>query len=74
MNVKGIVILILLVALVIFTAQNYEVVEVRFLVWSFVTSRALVIFAAMAMGVVIGWLTARRSQGMQADQHQAPTP
>ena len=48
---------LLLVALVVvFTAQNYAVVEVRFLLWRIELSRAIVIFGSLVAGVVVGWL------------------
>jgi len=57
MNWKWILILILLLFLVIFTSQNYEVVKIQFLFWSFKTSRALIIFSTLLIGIVIGWIT-----------------
>jgi len=56
MSWKWIVVLILMLFVVIFTAQNYEVVKIQFLFWSFQTSRAIVIFATMILGIVIGWI------------------
>lgn len=55
MNWKFAVILILLVLLVIFTVQNYEKVSIQFLFWSFQTSRAIIIFSTLVVGVIIGW-------------------
>ena len=57
MHWKWILVLILLVILVIFTAQNYEVVRIQFLFWSFETSRAIIIFSTLVIGVLIGWIT-----------------
>ena len=56
MNWKWVLILILLLLLVIFTAQNYETVEIIFLFWSFTTSRAIILFATLAVGFIIGWI------------------
>ncbi len=56
MSWKWIVVLILMLFLVIFTAQNYEVVKIQFLFWSFQTSRAIVIFATLFIGIVTGWI------------------
>lgn len=56
MNGKLVLVLILLFLLVIFTAQNYELIEIRFLFWAFQTSRAIIIFSALVIGVFIGWL------------------
>ena len=46
-----------LIALVlIFVVQNTQVVEFRFLVWTISASRALMLFGALAIGIVAGWL------------------
>lgn len=63
MNWKWILILILLLFLVIFTSQNYEVVKIQFLFWSFKTSRALIIFSTLLIGIVIGWITSFIKKG-----------
>ncbi|MFH1692123.1 MAG: LapA family protein [Candidatus Omnitrophota bacterium] len=55
MNWKLVCVLALLILLVIFTAQNYELIEIHFLFWSFQTSRAIIIFVSMCIGVIIGW-------------------
>lgn len=55
MNWHWAVILILMLFLVIFTAQNYDIVRIQFLLWSFETSRAIVIFATLFIGIIIGW-------------------
>ncbi|MFC1590287.1 lipopolysaccharide assembly protein LapA domain-containing protein [Candidatus Omnitrophota bacterium] len=49
------VILLLMLLLVVFTVQNYEVVSIQLLFWSFSTSRAIVIFVTLIIGIVIGW-------------------
>ena len=56
MNWKWILVLILLLLLIIFTTQNYEVVKIKFLFWSFKTSRAIVIFVTLFLGIIIGWV------------------
>jgi len=66
----------LLLVVVTFTAQNAEVTEIRFLGWSFVLSRAVVIFLALVIGILIGWLTPwtpseeRRGNGKQPAQSE----
>ncbi|UCH12447.1 MAG: LapA family protein [Candidatus Omnitrophota bacterium] len=57
MNWHWAVILALMLFLVIFTVQNYEVVNIQFLFWSFSTSRAIVIFATLVVGIAIGWIS-----------------
>ena len=54
MNWKLILVLILFILAVIFTIQNYEVVEINFLFWSFNMSRAIIIFSSILIGLVIG--------------------
>ncbi len=44
--------------LVIFVAQNYESVEIKFLLWGFTTSKAIVLFLTLTVGIIIGWTTA----------------
>jgi len=51
---KWIVVIILLLFLVIFTAQNHEAVKIQFLFWSFQTSRAIIIFSSLVIGFIIG--------------------
>ena len=53
---KWVLILTLMLFLVIFTAQNYKIVEIRFLFWAFSTSRAIVIFATFLIGLIVGWI------------------
>ena len=55
MNWKWIVLFFLLLFLVIFATQNYEIVEITFLFWSFRTSRAIIIFSTLLAGILIGW-------------------
>lgn len=55
MNWKLILILTLLLLVVIFTAQNHEVVKVKFLFWSFEASSAFILFLDLLIGIIIGW-------------------
>ena len=51
------IIFIGLIALVlIFVVQNTQVVEFKFLVWTMSVSRALMLFGALAVGVIAGWI------------------
>lgn len=65
MSWRWIIVLILMIILVIFTTQNYEVVKIQFLIWSFKTSRAMIIFIALVIGFIMGSIvgyTSRRSR------------
>ncbi|MFH1776016.1 MAG: lipopolysaccharide assembly protein LapA domain-containing protein [Candidatus Omnitrophota bacterium] len=58
MNWHWAIVLILMLFLVIFTVQNSEVLKIRFLFWSFSTSRAIIIFVTLLIGVIIGGIGA----------------
>ena len=53
---KNIVFICLIAVVLVFVVQNTQVVEFRFLVWTISLSRALMLFGALAIGVVAGWL------------------
>jgi len=48
----------LLLLLTIFTVQNASVVTISFFFWEFTISRALMIFFVLAIGAIIGFITA----------------
>ena len=48
--------------LAILFAQNYQVVEVRFLFWEVAMSRALMLLCVLAIGMALGWLLATRNR------------
>ncbi len=48
--------LVLAAMVIVFTLQNTEVVEVKFLFWSLSLSRVLMIFSLLVVGMVLGWL------------------
>ena len=54
MHWKLIMLLVLSLLLVIFAVQNYEVVSIQFLFWSFQTSRTIILFGAFSVGVLVG--------------------
>jgi uncharacterized integral membrane protein len=55
MNFKLILGAVLLLAALVFSVQNAGAVDVKFLAWKFSTSLALVIFGALAAGLIGGW-------------------
>ncbi len=57
MSWKWIFLMALAILIVIFTMQNIEVVEFRFLFFTLKISRALVIFLTFCSGIVAGWMT-----------------
>ncbi|MDD5155505.1 MAG: DUF1049 domain-containing protein [Candidatus Omnitrophica bacterium] len=56
MTWKWILIVIILLLLIVFTAQNYEILQIKFLAWSFKSSSAITIFVSLAIGFFIGLL------------------
>ena len=56
MTWKWVVIVTVLIILIVFTAQNYQSVQVRFLAWSFKSSSAVTIFISLVIGFLIGLL------------------
>jgi uncharacterized integral membrane protein len=58
MNIRAYIGLALLLLVVIFIVQNASVVDIKFLVWTISMSRSLMIFFVLAVGIVIGWITA----------------
>ena len=56
MTWKWIVVVTVLVIVIVFTAQNYELVQIKFLGWSFKSSSAVTIFISLMIGFLIGLL------------------
>lgn len=55
-NLKLVVGLVLAGLIVLFTLQNADVVELRFLFWKWSVPRAVIIFSVLAVGIIIGWI------------------
>ena len=55
MSFKMGLVAILAFIVLIFLAQNYDVVTVKFLLWDITMSRAVLIFFLMLSGFIIGW-------------------
>lgn len=58
MNIRAYIGLALLLLVVIFIVQNAAVVDIQLLFWKITMSRSLMIFIVLAIGIVIGWITA----------------
>jgi uncharacterized integral membrane protein len=56
MTWKWVVIVTALVIVIVFTAQNYQPVQIRFLAWSFKSSSAVTTFISLLIGFLIGLL------------------
>lgn len=55
MNLKLIMGALLLLVALVFSVQNASVVEVKFLVWNFSLSLALLLFGTLFLGLIGGW-------------------
>jgi uncharacterized integral membrane protein len=78
-NVKIVLILIIACLLAIFIAQNVDVIQIKFLLWDFFISRALLVFFALVGGFIVGWFTFslihwRRSKPKPAPQPEEKAP
>ncbi|MCJ7457861.1 MAG: LapA family protein [candidate division Zixibacteria bacterium] len=65
MSGKGIVILILSLLLVLFILQNTGMVSIKFLFWSILMSRSVLVFWFFFMGFIVGYIlfAARKKKG-----------
>ena len=57
MSYKMGIVAILALFVLIFLAQNTEVVKVSFLFWDISMSRAVLLFFSLLIGFLIGWLS-----------------
>ncbi len=54
--VKNILVVILIIFTMIFSIQNVQTIEVKFLYYSITLPRAIILLATLLLGVVIGYL------------------
>ena len=72
MNWRLILAVILLIFLSIFAMQNYEVVTVKFLIWSFQTSIAIMTFSALLIGIIIGFISCLIGRKKKTETEDVP--
>src|SRR3569833_4495344 len=53
---KLVLLLVLVGAVILFTLQNTDVVQVHFLLWTLALSQVVLIFALLVVGMALGWL------------------
>ena len=61
-KLKFILILLLVAAVILFTLQNTDVVQVHFLLWTLALSQVVLIFALLLIGMAVGWLACSLSR------------
>jgi uncharacterized integral membrane protein len=54
--IRNIIFACLIAFVLIIVVQNTQVVEFKFLVWTISMSRALMVFGALAIGFIGGWI------------------
>ena len=62
MKTKTILALIFAVVVVIFSIQNVEVTDVKFLFWKLSMSRVLIILGSFGIGVLVGILVSMKGR------------
>ena len=72
-NLKLAASLILIGLVVVFVAQNTEVLSVQFLVWSFEIRRAFLIFLVLGIGIIVGWVLRRAPSQTPQDSQSSPS-
>ncbi len=71
MNLKVVAAIVLLVLLVIFSIQNTQPVDVRFLLWTVSTSAVLSILVSFLIGFLVGWLVSySKSAGKKEEEFE----
>ena len=50
----------LILLVIVFAAQNYQAIGIKFIFWTMHTSRAILVFAMLFVGMIIGLLLGRR--------------
>lgn len=55
MNFKIILVIILACLVLVFVAQNIDIVSLKFFYWEIAMSRAVLIFFSLLIGFMIGW-------------------
>ena len=68
-HTKLVVGITLLLLLVIFTVQNASVVSINFFFWELSISRSLMIFFVLAIGFIVGLITATYFYTHKDEQH-----
>ena len=69
--IRNIIFACLIALVLIVVVQNTQVVEFRFLVWTISMSRALMLFATLAIGFIAGWLvTSAKAKKEQKDERK----
>lgn len=66
MSPKTVVIIVLVFLFTAFVFQNAEVVEIRFLFWTFPLSRVLLLLGALIVGFAVGLLSGWEIFGRKA--------
>ena len=56
MTVKRLLFFIIAVPVLLFILQNFQITELRFLVWRIAMPHALLLMLVLAAGILLGWI------------------
>ncbi|WP_372745336.1 lipopolysaccharide assembly protein LapA domain-containing protein [Lutibacter sp.] len=66
MKFKTFIIILFIALIVVFSVQNIEITDVKFLFWKVSISRVLIILGSFAIGVLVGMLASiKRTKKIQ---------
>lgn len=60
MKLKTVLAIIFVSIIIVFSLQNAEVTDVKFLIWKLSLSRVLIILGSFAIGVIVGILASMK--------------
>lgn len=70
MKLKTVLAIIFASIIVVFSLQNAEVTDVKFLFWKMSISRVLIILGSFALGVVVGILASIKKSLIKSDKEK----
>ena len=65
---KRLVLLIVAVPVLLFIVQNFQVTELRFLVWRLAMPHALLLIFVLGAGILLGWIQHAALGGSDRDE------
>lgn len=69
MKFKTVIAILFATIIVIFSVQNVEVTDIKFLFWKLSLSRVLIILGSFAVGVIVGLLASIRKPSTKNIDH-----
>ncbi len=66
-KIKILLLMVILLLVVVFTLQNTEQVDIKFLLWHLSLSRSLMLFLVFTLGVLTGFVLSMRKPEKKGD-------